>query len=744
MQLTEQEVTTTTAERLGLTADEFGKIKKILGRTPNFTELCLYAVMWSEHCSCKNSIKWLKTLPREGKRLLATAGGENNGLVDIGDGLACAFKIESHNHPSSIEPYQGAATGVGGIHRQIFTQGARPIATLNSLRFGNPEVAQTKQLVKGVVKGISDYSNSFGVPTVAGEVYFHDCFCQNILVNTMSVGIARQGETVSAVAGGPGSPVFIAGSRTGREGIHGAIFASAGQHGDSHEDLPAVQVGDPFRGKILLEATLAASKTGAIAGMQDLGAGGITCATAEMSARSKTGMRIQLDNLPTRQEGMLPWEILLSESQERMLIVGKAGEEQTLFDVFEKWDLPCVQIGEVTDTGKLEYFYFGEKVAEIPASSLVLGGGAPVYDRAYVKPAYMEKIAKFNLNQVKTPPGLVAAARKLFASPNLVSKRWVFEQYDSMVRTNNLSANAPSDAAVLRIKGSKKALAVTVDCNANYVFADPYTGGMIAVAEAARNVVCTGAVPVAITNCLNFGSPYDPEVYFQFVHVIKGMADACKKFGTPVTGSKVSFFNQSVLNGKTEPVYPTPVIGMLGILEDINHHTTLDFKHEGDLIYMLGNSYNDLGSSEYLRVVHGIHHSPAPSFDLYEEYDVQQHVRNLIRQKMVSSAHDVTDGGVFVCLLESALAGGLGFKAETVETFRKDCFLFGESQSRVIITIRPEQEDNLQNYLVNSNVSFTKLGEVFGHAALIDDENFGSIEEWKSIFELTLEATIEQ
>ncbi|MBI1225456.1 MAG: phosphoribosylformylglycinamidine synthase subunit PurL [Bacteroidetes bacterium] len=732
------EISATTASQLGLSAEEFEKIKEVLGRMPNFVELSIYSVMWSEHCSYKNSIKWLKTLPREGKRLLTGAGEENAGLVDIGDGVACAFKIESHNHPSAIEPYQGAATGVGGIHRDIFTMGARPIACLNSLRFGNPDLQHMKGLVKGVVKGIGDYGNSFGVATVGGEVFFDECFNQNILVNAMSVGIAKVGETVSASADGPGNPVFIVGSRTGKDGIHGATFASADLHEESHEDLPAVQVGDPLQEKLLLEASLEAIKTGAVVGMQDMGAAGITCSTSEMSAKAGTGMKIDLTKVPTRQDKMQAWEILLSESQERMLIVGKAGEEQPLFDVFEKWDLECVQIGEVTDTGTLEYYYQGEKVAEVPANSLVLGGGAPVYERDYTKPTYMSEVSKFRLNKLEIPKNYKDAARKLFSLPNLVSKRWVYEQYDSMVRTNNLSFNAPSDAALIRVKGSKKSLAVTVDCNSAYVYADPYTGAMIAVAEAARNIICTGAVPIAITNCLNFGNPYNPEVFYQFVQAVKGIGDACRKFNTPVTGGNVSFYNQSQLGDKTEPVYPTPTIGMLGILEDISHQTTLNFKAEGDVIYMLGNIMNDLGSSEYLRNVIGVKHSPAPHFDLHEEFEIQQLIRQLIRKKWLNSAHDVSDGGLFANLMESAIASGLGFNVETVDTFRKDCFLFGESQSRVVVSLPPDKEDEFQSLLINNNVSFTKLGEVFGTEVVIDYEKYGSVAEWKAIFDNTL------
>ena len=487
--------TAETAQKLGLLPEEYDRIKAILGREPNFTELSIFSVMWSEHCSYKNSITWLKTLPRDGERLLVGAGEENAGLVDIGDGLACAFKIESHNHPSAIEPYQGAATGVGGIHRDIFTMGARPIAALNSLRFGDIDLSRTKHLLRGVVAGIGDYGNCFGVPTVGGEVYFMPCYNQNILVNAMSVGIVKVGETVSAVADGPGNPVLIVGSSTGRDGIHGATFASADLSEDSAKDLPAVQVGDPFQEKLLLEASLEAIKTGAIIGMQDMGAAGITCSTSEMSAKSGTGMRIDLDKVPTRQAGMEPFEILLSESQERMLIVAQRGEEQKLFEIFDKWDLQCETIGEVTDTGRLHFYAGGALVADVPAEPLVLGGGAPVYERAYIRPAYMDEIEAYDPRSIAVPADLVETARRLYESPNLLSKRWIFEQYDGTVRTNSMGTTEASDAALVRVKGTDKALAVTVDCNAAYVYADPYKGTMIAVAEAARNIVCSGGEP---------------------------------------------------------------------------------------------------------------------------------------------------------------------------------------------------------------------------------------------------------
>ncbi len=727
-----------TAQKLGLTEAEFHKICEIMGRTPNFTELSIFSVMWSEHCSYKNSITHLKKLPRDGGRLLIGAGEENAGLVDIGDGLGCVFKIESHNHPSAIEPFQGAATGVGGIHRDIFTMGARPIASLNSLRFGDLESERMKGLVKGVVHGISFYGNCFGVPTVGGEVYFNDCYNHDILVNAMSVGIVKVGETVSACADGPGNPVFIVGSATGKDGIHGATFASADLTEDSAKDLPAVQVGDPFQEKLLLEATLEAIKTGAIVGMQDMGAAGITCSTSEMSAKSGTGMIINLDKVPTRQANMKPFEILLSESQERMLIVCKKGEEQKLYDVFDKWDLECEIIGEVTDTGRLEYFQNGEKVADVPAEPLVLGGGAPVYEREYTTPKYLKKIAKFNLDNVKQPTDFVKTAKKLWKSPNIASKKWIYEQYDSMIRTNTQTTNSPSDAAIIRVKGTNKSLAVTTDCNSAYVYADPHKGGMIAVAEAARNIVCSGGQPVAITNCLNFGNPYNPEVFYQFAFAVKGMGDACRKFDTPVTGGNVSFYNQSNMKGKIEPVYPTPTIGMLGILDDQNKTMTLDFKQEGDLIYLIGETKNDLGSSEYLQFVKNIKYSNCPDFDLETEYALQQNVAELIQKGLVQSVHDVSEGGIFTTLVESAMPQNLGFEIVTNKSIRKDCFLFGENQSRVVVSISPSQKADFELFIKSKNQNMTFLGTVKNNKILIDGEDFGAVSAWKKTYDSVL------
>ena len=725
------------AKNLGLLPEEFEKIKEILGRTPNFTEVSIFSVMWSEHCSYKNSITWLKTLPKDGPHMLAKAGEENAGLVDIGDGLGCCFKIESHNHPSAIEPYQGAATGVGGINRDIFTMGARPIAQLNSLRFGDINSAKTQWIMKGVVKGIGDYGNAFGIPTVGGEVFFDECYNVNPLVNAMSVGIVKEGETVSATSYGVGNPVFIVGSATGKDGIAGAAFASKDLTEDSAKDLPSVQVGDPFQEKLLLEATLEVIKTGAVIGMQDMGAAGITCSTSEMSAKGEHGMNIWLHKVPTRQANMHPFEILLSESQERMLVVVEKGKEALVQAVFDKWDLNCAQIGEVTAGGNIKYYMHDELVADVPAHDLVLGGGAPIYTREYKEPAYFAESKKFTISSVTEPTDLKPVMQFLAKLPNLASKRWVYNQYDSMVGGINMSTNAPSDAAIVNIKGTKKALAMTVDCNARYVNADPEVGCAIAVSEAARNIVCSGGAPSAVTNCLNFGNPYNPEVYWQFVGAIKGMSAACLKFKTPVTGGNVSFYNQSSYEG---PVFPTPTIGMIGVLEDKTLQTTLNFKTAGDVIYLVGESKNDISSSEYLYSFHKVKNTPAPYFNLEEEYKLQNVISSLINSKLINSAHDVSDGGLFMNLLESAMVNNLGFEISSDSSIRKDAFLFGEAQSRVVITV--SSNSNIENELNKLNIPFTKLGVVKGNAVLVDDTNYGLISEYKHSFDTSIETIL--
>jgi phosphoribosylformylglycinamidine synthase subunit PurL len=731
----EQLTTVETAKKLGLLPDEFEKIKVILGRTPNFTELSVFSVMWSEHCSYKNSIVWLKKLPKKGPYILAEAGEENAGLVDIGDGLGCAFKIESHNHPSALEPYQGAATGVGGINRDIFTMGARPIAQLNSLRFGDLNQDRTKWLVKGVVKGIGDYGNAFGIPTVGGEVFFDDCYNVNPLVNAMSAGIVKAGETVSATSYGVGNPVYIVGSATGKDGIHGATFASADITEDSAKDLPAVQVGDPFQEKLLLEATLEVIKTGAVIGMQDMGAAGITCSTSEMSAKGEHGMDIWLDRVPTRQANMQPFEILLSESQERMLIVVKKGREKEVEKVFQKWDLNCAKIGVVTDTKHIKYYVGDDLVADVPAHDLVLGGGAPVYHRDYKEPAYYAESKKFKIEDIEEPTDLKAVADFLISHPNIASKQWVYNQYDSMVGAANMSTNAPSDAAIVNVKGTNKAIALKIDCNSRYVNADPEIGCAIAVSEAARNIVCSGGEPSAITNCLNFGNPYNPEVYWQFVGAIKGMGSACIKFETPVTGGNVSFYNQSSYEG---PVFPTPTIGMLGVLKDRSTRMTLNFKNEGDSIYLVGTSKNDIASSEYLYSYHQIKNTPPPAFNLDEEYEVQKAIKTLIKERVIQSAHDCADGGLFITLLESSMVNGLGFDISSDDDIRKDAFLFGEAQSRVIVSVKKSDEDKFIDQMMASRAEFEYLGDVTGKEMIIDDKSFGTVAEAKILFDSAL------
>lgn len=724
------------ATDLGLTVEEFEKIKEILGRTPNFTELSVFSVMWSEHCSYKNSIVWLKKLPKEGPMMLAEAGEENAGLVDIGDGLACCFKIESHNHPSALEPYQGAATGVGGINRDIFSMGARPIAQLNSLRFGNIETDRTKWLMKGVVHGISGYGNSFGIPTVGGEVYFDDCYETNILVNAMSAGIMEVGKEVSAIAEGEGNPVYIFGAATGKDGIAGAAFASKDIGEDAMDDLPSVQVGDPFWEKLILEATMELIETGAIVGMQDMGAAGITCSTAEMSAKSETGMRIDLSKVPLRQDDMKDWEILLSESQERMLVVVHKGREADVERIFEKWDLTYNIIGEVTHTGNVEYWMDGELKAEIPAESLALGGGAPVYHREWEEPAYIQEVNRFDIRNIEEPTDLKSVGRFLATQPNIASKKWVYEQYDSMVGTINQSTNRASDAAVVKIRDTKRSLALTTDCNSRYVYANPEQGTSIAVCEAARNIVCSGGMPSAVTNCLNFGNPYDKGVYWQFKNAILGMKAACEKLGTPVTGGNVSFYNQ---DHKGNAVYPTPTIGMVGVIEDESHITTLGFKNEGDLIIMLGRSVEDIGSSQYVAKYHKVSHSTCPYFDLNEEHALQQNLLDLIRSGLINSAHDTAEGGLFISLLESAMDSNLGFKATQQTTMRKDAYWFGEAQGRVVITIAPSRLEDLKAAL---NVPFELLGKVTGSNVNVDGENWGDVAEWKHAYDNAIENSI--
>jgi len=705
----ELEVTRELAIEHGLTDEEFDRIKKILSRIPSFTELGIFSVMWSEHCSYKNSIKLLKTLPRSGGRLLVEAGDENAGLVDIGDGLAVAFKIESHNHPSAVEPYQGAATGVGGIMRDIFTMGARPIACLDSLRFGSLDDARTRYLFDGVVRGIGDYGNCLGIPTVAGEVYFDESYQDNPLVNAMSVGLVDTKHVASAIAEGEGNAIMIVGSSTGRDGIHGATFASEEISEKSESKRPSVQVGDPFTEKLLLEASLDIIKNGWLVGIQDMGAAGISCSTSEMSAKGKSGMKINLDKVPLREKGMIAYEIMLSESQERMLCVVKKGFENKVKEVFEKWDLNCEIIGEVTNDGLLHINYQGEEKAVIPSFELVLGGGAPVYIRETKEPYYLNEIRTFDFTKLPQPKNLTEAFKKIFASPNIVSKKWVYEQYDSTVRTNTI-VGPGCDAAVVHIKDTDKALAMKTDCNSRYVYLNPKEGTKIAVAEAARNIICSGGIPLAITNCLNFGNPYKPENYWQFSQAIEGMGEACRFFNTPVTGGNVSFYNES----PNTAVYPTPTIGMVGKVEKLANVTTSFFKSHGDLIYVLGEDFEELGGSEYLKIIHGKVTGDCPHIDLQVELNLQETILAFINNRLIESAHDVSEGGIICALAECCIMNEenlIGAEVDILLKTREDFSLFSESQSRVIVSVKEKNQKEFESILNKKNQHHTLLGK---------------------------------
>lgn len=732
----ESKVTLQLALEHGLTEEEFERIKKILGRVPSFTELGIFSVMWSEHCSYKNSIKLLKTLPRSGGRLLVEAGEENAGLVDIGDGLAVAFKIESHNHPSAVEPYQGAATGVGGIMRDIFTMGARPFASLDSLRFGSLDDARTRYLFDGVVRGVGDYGNCLGIPTVAGEVYFDECYQDNPLVNAMSVGLVDTKHIASAIAKGGGNPVMIVGSSTGRDGIHGATFASEEISEKSEAKRPSVQVGDPFTEKLLLEASLEIIKNGWLIGIQDMGAAGISCSTSEMSAKGKSGMKINLDKVPLREKGMTAYEIMLSESQERMLCVVIKGFEEKVKGVFEKWDLHCEIIGEVTNDGLLHISYQGLEKAVIPAFELVLGGGAPVYVRETKEPDYLEETRSFDFSRIPEPKSISETFKKIFSSPNIVSRKWVYEQYDSMVRTNTI-VGPGCDAAVIHIKDTDKALAMKTDCNSRYVYLNPKEGTKIAVAESARNIVCSGGIPLAITNCLNFGNPYKHENYWQFSQAIEGMGEACRFFNTPVTGGNVSFYNES----PNAAVYPTPTIGMVGLVETLSNITTSFFKSVGDLIYILGEDFNEIGGSEYLKIIHGKVAGDCPKLDLAREVKLHQTMFELIQNKLIQSAHDVSEGGVVCALAECCIMNEeklIGAEVKIPVKYRDDFSFFSESQSRIIVSVKPENKNEFVALLKKHDQNFVFLGNTIEKIFDVNGKIVSDVNELADIYYNTI------
>ena len=672
------------AREHGLSDDEFNRILEILGREPNYVELGIFSVMWSEHCSYKSSIKMLKTFPRKGGRLLVEAGEENAGLVDLGDGLATAFKIESHNHPSAVEPYEGAATGVGGIMRDVFTMGARPIASMNSLRFGSLERARNRYLLDHVVEGIADYGNCLGIPTVGGEVVIEDSYSGNCLVNAMSLGIVETKYVSSAIAKGVGNPVYIVGSTTGRDGIHGATFASVELTEETESKRSNVQVGDPFTEKLLMEASLELCKKLWLVGIQDMGAAGITCSCSEMSAKGESGIKIDLDKVPLREDSMNAYEIMLSESQERMLVVIEQGFDKELNAIFEKWELDCTRVGEVTDTGMLEVYHRGNKVAEIPSEELVLGGGAPQYDMPVREPAYFSEINNFTIDAIQEEEDYNKTLLTLLSTPNITSKQFVFRQYDSTVRSNTVQGPGGA-AAVIRLKGTQKGLAMSTDCNGRYVYLNPRMGGQIAVVESARNVVCSGGEPLAITNCLNFGNPQDPEIYWQFKEAVTGIGEACRALNTPVTGGNVSFYNET---GDTA-VYPTPVIGMVGLLENINQSTTIEFKGAGDFIVTLGELNGCLGGSEYLRTIHGKIQGPIPHLNLELEMGIQELCLEAIKKGIIKSAHDLSDGGLAVNISESIVHSkqGLGARLDVVRKLQNNELLFGECQSVIVVTL---------------------------------------------------------
>ncbi len=693
------------AKEHGLNEEEYQRILSILGRTPTFTELGIFSVMWSEHCSYKNSIAQLKTLPREGPALLARAGEENAGAVDIGDGLAVVFKIESHNHPSAVEPYQGAATGVGGILRDIFTMGARPVAVLNSLRFGQLDNPKVRYLFDGVIRGIGDYGNCFGVPDIGGEIYFEEAYTGNPLVNPMAVGIAKHSELISAVSKGEDNTALIVGSSTGRDGIHGATFASEELSEKSESRRPSVQIGDPFTEKLLLEATLEVIREKLRVGIQDMGAAGLTCSSSEMSARGKSGMELEIDKVPVREELMTPYEIMLSESQERMLVVCTPENIDEVKSIYRRWGIHAEEIGRVISGGQLIVHNNGQKMADIPAVSLVLGGDVPVYVREQKKPAHIDEHAGFNLSSVSVPDDMNQVFENLLASPNIASKRWVYEQYDTSVRTST-AVGPGSSAGVIRIRKTNKALAMATDCNGRYCYLNPRQGAKIAVAEAALNVAASGGKPAAITNCLNFGNPNDPEIYYQFTECVAGMGEACRMFETPVTGGNVSFYNED----PERAVYPTPVIGMVGIVEDVSHITTVHFKDSGHEIYLIGETRDEIGGSEYLRTIHDKITGKIPEINLETHKKTIDLLLNLIKGGLVQSAQDISDGGLAVALAECCFANGIGATVTIESNIRLDSLLFGETQSRIIFTAKPDQSEKIWEISARHGITVEKIG----------------------------------
>jgi phosphoribosylformylglycinamidine synthase len=730
-----------TLERHGLKPDEYQRIVDILGREPTLTELGLFSVMWSEHCSYKSSRVHLKTLPTTGPRVLE-GPGENAGAVDIGDGMAAVFKIESHNHPSFIEPYQGAATGVGGIIRDIFTMGARPIALLNSLRFGSLDDPLVRRTMAGVVAGIAGYGNSIGIPTVGGEIAFDESYTGNPLVNVFCLGISRADEIVTASASGAGNPVYYVGAKTGRDGIHGATMASAEFDERSAEKRPAVQVGDPFMEKLLLEACLEVMRTDALVGIQDMGAAGLTSSSCEMGSRGGAGVEIDVSLVPQRETGMTPYEIMLSESQERMLLVAKQGREAEVERIFEKWDLHAVKIGHVTTDGRLRVKHGADVVADIPNQALT--DDAPRYRRPMSEPAYLEEAQALDIAALGTPPAPPDAFRRLLGSPTIASKRWVYRQYDHMVRTNTLVLPGMG-AGVVRIKGTSRALALSVDCNGRFVYLDPFVGAQLAVAEAARNVACAGALPIGATNCLNFGNPEKPDVMWQFARAVEGMGAACRALDIPITGGNVSLYNET--DGR--PVLPTPVLGVVGLIENADISVRRTFRASGDAVILLGTGRDELGGSEYLHLVHGLTRGVPPALDLTREAALQRVLVDGAAGGLIQSAHDCAEGGVAVTIAECCFDTPLGVEvalaavASATPEFGDIATLFGESASRAVVSTSPERAASLLSLAAAAGVPAAQIGTVGGDRIRISIERRRVIDEpladaeriWSSVFD---------
>ncbi|MDR0267646.1 phosphoribosylformylglycinamidine synthase subunit PurL [Paenibacillus sp.] len=699
-------------KQFGVSDSEYELICSFMGRQPNYTEIGVFSVMWSEHCAYKNSKPLLRRFPTSGPRVLM-GPGEGAGIVDIGDNQAVVFKIESHNHPSAVEPYQGAATGVGGIIRDIFSMGARPVALLNSLRFGKLESDRVKYLFEHVVSGIAGYGNCIGIPTVAGEVMFDNSYDGNPLVNAMCVGLIDHDKIQRGVAKGVGNPVFYVGPPTGRDGIHGATFASVELSEESEAKKTAVQVGDPFMEKLVMESCLELIDSGIVLGIQDMGAAGLTCSSAEMASKAGNGLELYLDQVPQREEGMTPYEMMLSESQERMLFVVEPKDEAQAMEIFERWGVICAKVGKVTDDGCLKLFHHGELVGDMPVQALV--DECPVYEKPSSVPAYYVENENVDTQRYEEVKDLGGALKKVLASPTVASKAWVYNQYDYMVRTST-AVRPGSDAAVITIHGTRKGLAMTTDCNGRYVYLDPEVGGKIAVSEAARNIVCTGAEPLAITDNLNFGSPEKPDIFWQMERAVDGMAEACRVLDTPVIGGNVSLYNENASGA----IYPTPVVGMVGLLHDTDHITTQGFKQEGDVIFLLGKTKAELGGSEFQYAVHGLTEGRPPALDLDTEKKLLAGVLGAIQSGFVQSAHDLSEGGLAVALAESCISGSVGAQVALSTGLRSDLALFSESQSRILLSASKEQADKLQAYLTEQGVPVTLIGSVGGESLVVE------------------------